>query len=793
MKLSWKALVGVGVTVSGSGYAQIAPPTKHFAPDRDYHMIRAVTSYDIDETHQRASATVTLTFSMLRQGISNVRFDTSAEKVLSIEVDGKPINGTNLGQVPIVGGPTGTVHTLKTKSEGTFFHWFKPSKDEPERSGFYTEGLSGSPVGWAYPNDRYATELHMTLPKAWSMYSNGLLMSDAPVGTNRHTVVWKMDEPHPNYLNSIVVGPFVEHKDTWHGMPLILTCPPSIADKLDYTFSPTKDILDYFSDVTGVKYPWCKYGQNLTYDHNYAEENVTATMYPVYWAEQPFLTDPRDGHRSEWVIAHETAHHWFGDYVTCKNWGDTWINEGFASFMEMMYALHSRGKFESLRQMEQYNQRYFQDAKHDFRPIATDTYSDSIGMGGWTTYNKGAGVLMTLRYQLGDNAFWRGIKLYMQRRGKGNAESNDFCEDMTDATGINLHAWMEQWVYKPGHPVIDWSWAYDETSKSVKLHVKQVQDTSRGIPIYNVPTHIGLVTSSGLSRAYVTLNGADQTLSIPVSEKPKTVLFDSDHEFVREIVSEPWTQDELLPVFLYAPDPINQDYALSKLLDGNLSSETLNQIVTRLRQDRTEFCAVRNTTKLAELKLPELHAFWLEEAKHPNFERRACAATGLARIANGASDVAVLHKMLGDDQPYISVASAIRGLATIDFPSIKDFVFKMAKSAKNQDVRTAALDVLAQSKPNGWEYPILETASEGHTTFIRRIGVRALAHLEAEDPRLANSLRSAFHAGEEQVVSAAISVAGSHKVKAVLPDLQALKAAGAHVGEVDSAIREIGG
>jgi aminopeptidase N len=233
MKLSWKALVGVGVTVSGSGYAQIAPPTKHFAPDRDYHMIRAVTSYDIDETHQRASATVTLTFSMLRQGISNVRFDTSAEKVLSIEVDGKPINGANLGQVPIVGGPTGTVHTLKTKIEGTFFHWFKPSKDEPERSGFYTEGLSGSPVGWAYPNDRYATELHMTLPKAWSMYSNGLLMSDAPVGTNRHTIVWKMDEPHPNYLNSIVVGPFVEHKDTWHGMPLILTCPPSIADKLD--------------------------------------------------------------------------------------------------------------------------------------------------------------------------------------------------------------------------------------------------------------------------------------------------------------------------------------------------------------------------------------------------------------------------------------------------------------------------------------------------------------------------------------------------------------------------------
>jgi len=745
---------------------QIAPPTVHYAPDRWCHVLRAVTYYDIDDKRQRASASVTVTFSMLRAGITTATFDTSAEKVLSIEVDGKPVKVSGGGiHAAIAGGPAETIHTLKARIEGKFFHWFTPSKDEPERSGFYTEGLSASPVGWSAPNDRYATELHITLPVEWSAYSNGLLISDMPAANNRHTEVWKMDEPHPNYLNSIVVGPFAERRDRWRNHLLLMSGPRSLADKLEYTFSHTKDILEFYSERTGVEYPWSKYGQNLTFDHSYAEENVTATMYPVYWGERPFLFDARDGRRSEWVIAHETAHHWFGDYITCKDWGDTWINEGFATFMEMMYTLRTGGHWESLRQMESYSRRFFQDSKRDFRPIATSTYSDSLGMGGWTTYNKGAGVLMALRAQLGDDAFWRGIRLYLKRRGNGNAESNDFCEDMTDATGINIHPFMDQWVYKPGHPVIDWTWSYDPGARQVNLHVRQTQDTSRGIPIYTVPTHVGVVTSAGLTRASVTLNSADQTIPIPVSEKPKTVLFDCDHEFVREIPREPWNLEELLSVVRLAPDPIDRDYAISHLVLGELSNDGLQAILDSLRKDREPFCAVRDTLKLLLVKDFDLHDFWVEETKHPNFERRTCAATGLAGVAKTAADRAILMNMLKDDQPYTVVAAALRGLAPIDFPAVRDFAFRMAKTSKNQDILAASLDVLADAKAPGWEVAILDAASEGHTTFLRRIGVRALSRLSADDPRLAASVRSALNAGEDQVVSAARIVASAKHIK----------------------------
>ncbi len=773
---------------------QAAPPTLHFAPDRTYHMIHVETFYDIDDVHQRATADVIDTFSMLRDGTTQVDFDTTAEKVTSVEIDGNPAPFTHAGSIhiQIPPSPAGTVHKLKTHIEGTFFHWFKPNKEEPEKIGFYTEGLSASPVAWSYPNDFSTTELHITVPSEWSVFSNGLLLSDKPAPNHRHTLDWKMDQPHANYLNSIVAGPFDVKYDSWHGMPLILSCPKGLSDKLVSTFIHTKDILDYFSEITGVKYPWAKYGQNLTYDHPYAEENVSATMYPVYWGHSPFLTDDRDGmHPTEDIVAHETAHHWFGDYVTCKNWGDTWLNEGFATFMEMMYTLHSRGRIESMRQMESYSQIYFRDSRRDFRPIATNNYSDSTGMGGWTTYNKGAGVLMSLRAQLGDAAFFRGIRRYLAHRGPGNVESNDLIEDMTDATGVNLHAWFDQWVFKPGHPVIDWSWSYDAAKGVVNLHVQQLQNTSLGVPIYDLQTLADVVTGSGVTRTSIHLNAKDQVISIPVTSTPKTVIFDPEHDFVREIPKEPWAQEELLSVFQYAVNPTDQAYAMSHLLDGEPTDATLQAIVRKLQQDSGDFPALPDTSKLASLKRATVHDFWVSELKSPNYSRRANAATGLAGVSNGSEDIARLKKMLGDDQPYVVVAAALKGLAKIDYALVRDFAANVALKTQSQDLRRAALDVMTAAKAPGWDAVILDTSSEGHSTYIRQIGVDALTNIPAEDPRLLNAVRSALHAGETPVISAAIHQATARNLKALIPDLQDLKSHGIQAAEADAAIKKL--
>jgi aminopeptidase N len=771
-----------------------AAPTYHFAPDRTYHLIHAATYYDIDAAHQRATAEVVDTFSMLRAGTTQVDFNTSAEKVLSVEIDGKPAKFTFDGtiHIQIPASAAASVHKLRAKVEGSFFHWFTPTKEEPQKSGFYTEGLSASPVGWSYPNDFSTTELHITVPPDWNVFSNGLLVSDKPTADHRHTLVWNMDQAHANYLNSIVAGPFDSRTDTWRGVPLNLSCPKGLGDKLDSTFVHTKDILDYFSEKLGVKYPWAKYGQNLTYDHPYGEENVSATMYPVYWGQRPFLTDDRDGmHPTEWVIAHETAHQWFGDYVTCKNWGDTWLNEGLATFMEMMYTLHSRGRLESMRELEAYSLRYFEDSKRDFRPIATNFYSDSTGMGGWTTYYKGAAVLLSLRAQLGDEPFFRGLRLYLAHRGPGNVESNDLIEDMTDATGVNLHPWFEQWVFKPGHPVIDWAWSYDAATSAVQLHIQQLQDTSRGVPIYDIPTLADIVFEDGSVRVPIHLNLKDQVISIPVKSSPRTVIFDPEHDFIRQIIHEPWTTAELPAVFENSPNPADQAYAMNLLLDGTPTEATLQMIVKKLKADTAAFPALPDTSKLAGIHRPSLHDFWLSELNAANYTRRANAATGLAGVSSGAADIDRLRKLLGDDQPYVVVAAAVRGLAKIDYDLVGEFASRMARHTPSQDLRRASLDVIATAKAAGWDQAILDTAAEGNRTFIRQIGVDELTNLPYADARLAPAIRSALHAGEDPVITAAVKLIVGRNLKNFLPDLQDLKSHSIHTAEIDEAIHKL--
>ena len=501
-----------------------------------------------------------------------------------------------------------------------------------------------------------------------------------------------------------------------------MTCPKGMGDRLKETFAPTKDVLSFFSDVLDFPYPWPKYSQEVVYEHEgYAEEDVSATEYPIYWRQDgDFMSNAREGmNPTAWVIAHETAHQWFGDTVTCKDWGDTWLNEGFATFLEMMWTLHARGPLESLREYEAYSQRYFNSSKTEFRPVATPDYSDSFGMSGWTTYMKGGTVLDSLRRQLGDDAFYRGLHRYLTRHQFSNVESNDLCEDLSEASGINLHAWFDQWIYKPGHPVIDWSWSYDAGRKVVLVHVRQTQDTSRGAPIFDVPTHVGLIDGPSLRRAPIHLSAAEQTFEVTAATAPKAVIFDPDHEFLRYLPKQPWKAEEWPSVFLYAPCPTDMETAMNRLLDGSPSDETLRMIATRLRQDMQPFPAIPNTSRLAALGSKVLHDFFLAETTHPNYDRRASAATGLARLAAGPEDRNRLRKLLGDDQPYDVVAAALRGLAALDFPSVREFAVKQAANAPYPALRRAALEALADHTAPGWDAAILNTATENHRPLIR--------------------------------------------------------------------------
>ncbi len=158
-------LAAFALALSGLSSAQVAPPHLHYAPDRSYHLVRTVTTLDLDTDHQRASGSVSAEIFLLRDGVTSVHFDTSADQVSDVLCDGKPTKFTRLGgslEVDLHASRRGDVHRLNFTIAGRFFRWTTPTAEEPTRIGFCAEGLPAQPVGWAPPNDLSSTEIQVT-------------------------------------------------------------------------------------------------------------------------------------------------------------------------------------------------------------------------------------------------------------------------------------------------------------------------------------------------------------------------------------------------------------------------------------------------------------------------------------------------------------------------------------------------------------------------------------------------------------------------------------------------------
>lgn len=787
--LPWLALALVSYAHAQGGSMGVDNPfsapdaTVHYAPSRTFDLLDVSYSFDVDYPNRKFSAVAVNTATALLSGTTQHRLNASRRlSIDSVEFNGRPAKYSRDDEGILIETPPTKAgeklvfriayHSQKTAGQqGGGWHWHEPIKSDPSKVGFFTNGETADTrdwcVTWDYPNDFATSETRTTVRKDWSVIGNGLPISDTPTADGkRHTVVWRMNQPHATYLTSIVAGPFDIHKDTWRGITLYYVCPKGMGGKLDYSFAHTKDILSFYSDKLGVKYPWPKYAQDCTYDFGGGQENVSATTYGI------FLTDSReDRYGMDWLISHETGHQWFGDLVTCKDWGQIWLNESFAEFMEMSWTRQSRGPVEASREVESESQGYFQESRRYKRPMATNFYQNPDVMFDQHTYPKGGVLLTSLRMQLGDEAFYAGLHRYLTQKRGGPVESNDLCEAMTEASGINLHPWFDQWIYKPGHPVIDWSWSWDDAKKEVVVKVKQTQDTSKGTPIYDVPTHVGLLAGNSITRFPIHLSAAEQEFRLPSSNKPESVAFDPDHEFLREIPKMPWAPEELMAVLRADPNPIDRAYALRKLLTGTPSDSTIHDIVDVLKADQGPWPAIQDTGRLGNLKRPDLRSFWEAELRHESYARRAGAARALANLPDSSG---MLRTLIDDHQPYAVVEAALRGLSDQDFAGSKTLILSQARSMRGT-IRSVALTALVKADAPEAREAIFDSLAERQPLEIQQAGMGGLGRWKGDDPRLVPTLRRLLHGDDFTLAFSAAQVAGDRKIKDLVPDLENAK------------------
>lgn len=656
-----------------------APPSAklQYAPDRDFDLQHLKVELDVDGKSRKFTGASTNTVAPLRTGLTVLHFHAGKNlEVKTADSGGKPLSFKRDGDLVAVtfpaplaqGKPVLVRFTYAGGSrqgsgfgQGNGFHWMIPSEALPTKQGFWTQGETVGnrewAVTWDYPNDMTTTETVTTVPADWSVIGNGTLQSDT-VKAGRRTTHWKMTQPHATYLLSLAAGPFDIKKSQWRDVPLWYVVPRGYGDRIEASFGDTPDMLEFFSTITGVKYAWPKYAQNAMYDFGGGMENVSATTLGM-----GALTDFRSGFRNMASLnSHELAHQWFGDLVTCKDWGEAWLNESFATFFETLYMEHSRGKNAYDQEIEGNMRSYFNEATRYQRPISTNLYSDPDNMFDSHTYPKGGVVLHTLRRQLGDAAFFAGIKKYLTEHRHQPVEWEDLCRALTDSSGINCEPFFQQWVLKPGHPVIEYTWSYDEATHEVVVEVKQTQNTSNGTPIYTIPTKVGLIAGS-LRREAVTLNAAEQTLRIKSATKPDAVVLDPDHDFLRELKHE-FAKEELLPLVQFAPVGLDKTVALRALLANGATDAEVKVIATVAGKDLERFPAISSLDGLGRLERVDLRSLWRSLLTHKSDSRRGDAIRALGRLKNDPADAKALAALLTEKETYANcsvIASTLEG------------------------------------------------------------------------------------------------------------------------------------
>jgi aminopeptidase N len=252
------------------------------------------------------------------------------------------------------------------------------------------------------------------------------------------------------------------------------------------------------------------------------------------------------GSANESVVAHELAHQWWGDLITLRSWAHTWLNESFATYSDYLYFRHDRGDDEGALNLQGKLNAYLREAKTRYvRPIVTDRYDQPGDMFDSHAYPKGALVLHMLRQQLGDAAFFDTLKHFLHRYAFEPVDTGDFIRSVKTVTGQNLDWFFDQWLFKPGHPVFDVRSEWDPARKVVVLKVAQVQDFSRGIPVFRVPVSVAIVTDAGRSASQVWMREREESFEFPSETRPLLVRFDPDNVLLKEITFSK-QRDELL-------------------------------------------------------------------------------------------------------------------------------------------------------------------------------------------------------------------------------------------------------
>lgn len=375
-----------------------------------------------------------------------------------------------------------------------------------------------------HPSDKASVEFIVTAPDELQVIANGIQIEETNLDNGLKITHWRETNVLPTKVMVIGAAPFaVQLAGEAQDIPVTTWVFPENRKEGFYDYEPAVQVLDWFAKNV-APYPYGKLANVQSKTRYGGMENASAIFY--------FENSVTGGREREALIAHEIAHQWFGNTASEANWHHVWLSEGFATYFTILYQESVHGVDKAKQELLADRQQVINFNNRNPRPIVDTTITDYNNVLNTNSYQKGSWVLHMLRQEVGDSAFWKGVRTYYDRYKFSNALTVDFQKVMEEVSGKNLQSFFKQWLFQAGQPKLQVNWNYNATTKDIILEIKQMQSGAT----FQFPLEVGVYYDNAEKPVIQTFNIQKnaETFTIKVDKAPTKIVLDPNVKLLFE-------------------------------------------------------------------------------------------------------------------------------------------------------------------------------------------------------------------------------------------------------------------
>ena len=726
---------------------ELAGSKCHYIPEKQFTIKHIRLELKPDFDGKRITCKQKLTINVIQDRLAHITLDAAELNIISIYANEQALGFKTLDDKlridllePASENETITLSIDYDAKPRRGFYFVNPDNNYPNKHvQAWTQGETTQSKHWFpcfdHPDMKFTVEMIVEVPNEFVAISNGKLINLTKTDNSKYH--WMEEHPVSAYLISVVIGNYEEIRENYNDIDLLYYIPKDKVDEAPLSFANTRNMMKFFEDYIGVRYPYDKYAQTTVDDFIYGGmENASATTLTM-----DTLHDNKANldFTSDHLVSHELVHQWFGDLVTCRDWQHIWLNESFATYFEALSWLNLKGENEFDYYIMQLAEEYFDESSKRYkRAIVTNVYRHPDDLFDRHTYEKGACTLHMLRSIINDSMFRKAVKLYVERFSYKNVETDDFRKCVEEVSGLSLQQFFEQYIFKPGHLELRVEFQFDHQSNIATVKLNQVQNTDDGTPIYKFPVDIHITTENSKKQYKFVIDSKEPIFHIPLDSTPVWFSVDPENKLLKKM--EVKASKNMLIEQLKEGNMVERIYAIKALSEFS-SEDVIDALKEVLLTDSFWGVSAQCAKTLSYIKTDAAYSALIHSVgiENPKVRRAVVKAIGEFKKQE---NISLLQRILENDESYFVQAESAISLGKSTSREVFSTLLKALRIRSfNEVIASAALTGFGELKDDIASHLLIENTRLGKHHKMREAAALALGKFVTNNDKVIDTLK----------------------------------------------------